>query len=192
LAQNTSVNFLKDSLIKENLRATTFFDQSKYGESIELANKISLTAKENNFYSIQARSYCILGNSYHHLDRDSLSFSYLNKARDINLMAKDSIGLISTYNNIGANYMNLDSIQQSKYYFKNAIDIATKINHKEGLIYPTFNLGALAISVDKNYDEAIKYMNDALNIINEFEEDFKERGLVGDIYLNLYYCHFKI
>lgn len=192
-SQNSNnISSLRDSLIKENQRATAFFEQSKYGESIELANEVFLEAEKNNFYSVQARSCSILGNAYYLVGRDSLSFHYQFKSRDISLKNNDTISLINIYNNIGVNYRDSDSIVKARDYFTNAVNLANKINHRESLIYPATNLANLAISVDEDYDYGIKNLKDVLKIINEFGGDYKKRKLVGEIYLSLYNSYVQI
>ncbi len=183
---------LKDSLVAENQRATAFFEQSKYGEAIELADKIRQSAKDNDFHSVEARSCSILGNSYYFVNKDSLSFHYLHKSRDISLKNNDTIGLINIYNNLGVNFRDFDSIEKARDHFKYAVELANKTSHREGLIYPVTNLANLAINYDENFKYGIENLKDVLKIIAEYSGEYKDRKLVGEIYYALYTSYNEI
>jgi len=190
-AQKDVPKALLDSLVKQNEKAFTYFEQGKYGEAIELSNKILKRAKKERVDSIQAKSYNLLGNCYYFVNKDSLSFHYLFKARDINFKNKDSAGLIVNYNNLGANYRDFDSITKAREYFRKALDLADKMSYRKGLIYPMNNLAALAINFDNDYAYGIKNLNSVLKIIEEFD-DYKNRKLLAEIYSNLYHAYYKI
>jgi len=178
-------------MLAEKERAFKLFEQGKHGESIAINNKILKYAKEVNDSILIGRCYASLGNSHYYVSKDSLSFYYLFKAKDIFQKAKDTFNLVLSYNDIGVNYKDFDSIPKANMYFTKAINLAKAGGYEVDMIYPLSNVAELKIYEEEKYKEGIKYSLETLEIIRKVPL-YKDRKLKALIYVQLTYAYYKI
>ncbi|MGH1385996.1 hybrid sensor histidine kinase/response regulator [Kordia sp.] len=190
LAQNTS-NTLLDSMLAEKQRAFKLFEQGKHGEAITINNKVLKYAKEANDSILMGRCYASLGNSHYFVSKDSLSFYYLFKARDIFERAKDTFNLVLSYNDIGVNYKDFDSIPKANMYFTKAINLAKAGGYEIDMIYPLSNVAENKIYLEQNYTDGITYSLETLGIMSKIPV-YDDRKLKALIYVQLSYAYYKI
>ncbi|WP_298508224.1 ATP-binding protein [uncultured Kordia sp.] len=182
---------LKDSMLAEKERAFKLFEQGKHGESIAINNKVLKYAKEINDSILMGRCYASLGNSHYFVSKDSLSFYYLFKAKDIFEKAKDTFNLVLSYNDIGVNYKDFDSIPKANMYFNKAVDLAKAGGYEVDMIYPLSNVAELKIYEEKKYDIGIQYSLETLDIMSKIPL-YEDRKLKALIYVQLAYAYYKI
>lgn len=186
-----SPDILRDSMLIEINRAFKLFEQSKYAECIELNTKIIEYALNTKDTILLARSYAAVGNSYYYISRDSVSFYYLFKAKDLFLKVKDTFNLVIAYNDIGVNYKDFDSIEKASHYFQKAVNLAYKGGYEQDLIYPLANIADVDIRFKNNYLKGIENSFKALYHINKLE-GYGDKRLIAEIYQQLTYAYHKL
>lgn len=178
-------------MLAEKQRAFKLFEQGKHGEAITINNKVLKYAKEVNDSILMGRCYASLGNSHYFVSKDSLSFYYLFKARDIFERAKDTFNLVLSYNDIGVNYKDFDSITKANLYFTKAINLAKAGGYEIDMIYPLSNFAENKIYLEQNYADGIKYSLETLDIMSKVPV-YDDRKLKALIYVQLSYAYYKI
>ncbi|WP_299890027.1 ATP-binding protein [uncultured Lacinutrix sp.] len=186
-------NLPSDVMYKEVDRAFELFQRNKYGEAIELSTQVLNHAKSTGDDYLKAKAYNVLGNAYYYIEKDSLSFNYLFKSKDLFVKLKDTSKIIIAYNNIGVNYRVYKDLNKSNTYFKKSLDIAEKSNSKTALVYPLYNIGVNLIEgkevKPKDYKESLKYLSRAEALA---EEHYQKKSIRGEIFEVLSYVHHKL
>jgi len=184
-------DILLDSMFNENDRAFELFQKGRYGESIKVNTKVLEYAIESKNDILQGRAYNALGNAHYYVNKDSLSFYYLFKARDAFVKAKDTFNIVLAYNDIGVNYRDFDSVSKAKLYFTKAINLARHGGYLTDMVYPLANIADDAINIEEDYVNGIKYSLEALEIISKIPS-YEDRRVKSEIYQQLAYAYYKI
>lgn len=181
----------QDSIVKEVMRAFNLFEKSQYGEAVELYTKILQYAQETGNKILEGRCYSGLGNCNYYINKDSLSFYYLFKAKDVFEQEKDTFNLVLAYNDIGVNYKDFDSIDKSNVFFDKTIQLAKAGGYLSDQIYPLSNKADNEIHYNDVFD-GIRHSHEVLAIIDSVGGYFPTYSVVGKTYQQLAYGYFKI
>ena len=180
-----------DSIAKVVDRSFSLCQKSKYGEAVKMAKEVLEYAnlKEND--SLKAKAYSILGWSYPMLGEPDKGLGYLLKTKDIYVKLKDTIGLIFSDNDLGIHYRDLDSMKVSNAYFEKAMNRAKNYKNNEMVLYPAYNLGTNILEFEKDYEQAVEYLELAASLVLT-SKCAKDKRIVADIYEGLGFVCYKL
>lgn len=197
-AQDSDAQKSLDSIFELSTKSFELSRQNKLADAIKLSNEILDYEKDNRNDSLRGKAYNVLGISYTILKDSIKGKYYFLKTKSLYERTKDTINLITAYNNLGAyeNTINNDH-KKSNAYFAKAIAIARLSNNLKAVIHPNTNIAKNLIDIEGRRNNvascklAITYLTDALNLVNK-SKDKRLNRVKGDIYELLGVANFKI
>ncbi|OQX75618.1 MAG: hypothetical protein B6D61_10045 [Bacteroidetes bacterium 4484_249] len=102
--------------------------------------------------------------NYYQQDNNDTALIYFSKLLSFYENLTDSIGIAGVYNNRGMVYMNLQDYGQAFDNYTKALYLYSKLGDKRRQSVTLFNLATIEGKL-QNYSEKIKYLNEAINIL---------------------------
>jgi len=150
-----------------------------YGEqALTLAEKLNLPAYQVKAFQAYAFLMTISGDY-------SSSLRYDNLSLELDVAAKDSVGIARDYNNIGNDYYDLGEYDDAYFYFTQSHRVASAIEHKLRMLIALHNVGRVFKELGQ-YDQALAHLRLSMKM-SEQEHDVAgiPYGLdeIGDVML---------
>lgn len=162
---NKNNDAILNGLLQQKLGITHIF-RGKY-DMAEFFLKQSLNLIDKKFKNEVIKSYTYLGIVFSYKKEYQLSIQYLKKAeKQIKDIGDDTIySYILTY--LGQSYLHTGKNHLAKGYYLKAYKIVKRLNIRNGMAMVLQGLGAIAIDRDRN--QAIKFLTNALKIYQELK-----------------------
>jgi len=153
----------KDHLMEAYYYAgRVYSDLNDAPQALAYFQKAVDASKGNTDYRVISRIYSQIGELSLLQDIYDDALTAYRKAYQYNVLAKDSIGLVSNLKDIGWNYTAFNKADSSLFYYKAAYVLAKKINNQRQMIIVQGKLAGLYIQL-KRYDEAWEALQSPLN-----------------------------
>ncbi len=148
---------LSGDVPKSLLKTAWQFRQSNPDFSMKLSKEAIAIAKQQNNNAMLALAYNYTGIIYRNLFEFDSSYFYFKKALTASLLAKDSVELAYSYNNLALYFQFQHQYHLALENANKAYEIFNKINNNKGKAYSLLVLGRLFIDLE-NYDMANSYL----------------------------------
>lgn len=188
-AQDRDSVQLKLMYAKAN-EASALMNDYEFREAVAIGNRVFKYAEKHNDKQLESIISRTLGISYYSLKKDSLSFYYLFKARDLRLQLKDTAELIVSYTDLGAIFKEEANIENSNLYLNQAIDLGRGFKNETGLIYPLKHVGFNLLE-EKKYHKALGHLKEAM-LLAEKDKNLSKDKIKIDIYAGLYEINYRL
>jgi signal transduction histidine kinase len=140
-----------------------YLNTGEYMKSAEIYLQ-SLKNIERNGTALQkGRAYAQVGLAYDYAEVWEKASYYYNTALKYRLEAKDTVGLMNTYNNLGVVAKNQQKYTEAISFYKKSYTLADKYGRETYKINPLINMG-VASRMQGNFSAAIQYYNEALKL----------------------------
>ena len=158
-----------------NNLGTIYCELNQYNDALKIFKDLD-NFIDNNFKDVPLRkgeNLNDIGYIYMNTDKVEKGIEYTKRALDIYIeeLGEKNNDVVVILNNIAFGYSKLDNVKMQKEYYLKALEILNSIDNKKGTVAVVEgNLGCL-YEKEKNYFEALKHQEKALDIRKELYGD---------------------
>lgn len=176
LKVSEKINYKTGQSISYNTLGAINLLQGNYQQAMEYYhNALKINNEINNTEGV-GRNFNNIAIIYNKQGNYDKALEYNLKALEINEKLKNDELIANSYNNIGNIYTNLHSFEKSLEYHNKSLLINLKLGDKDAIARSYGNIGQVYKELSnqdfKLLDTSIKYLNLAINIYKELEDDY--------------------
>ncbi len=146
-----------------------YFSLEGFNLAIDFAHKSLVYARRNQDERLEAKSLHHLGIAYFHLEEDDRAITHIMKAISIAEKVQADFLIPRMIGDLGSVYFHLKRYEDAYKMHKQRLDIAILRQDKPGEAIAFCNLGNLQ-RLTENMDEAVEYLENAVNISKEIQD----------------------
>ena len=165
------------------------WQQYKYKECIEQSMYLIFESEKTNNYYYSYQGHTLLGYSYEDLQDTIRALKHYNYVLEFaEKMGNDTL-VLNSYNNLGNIYSeNKNTVQKGIDYYNKIINLAKEKGIVEEILTPTINIAWTYLD-NKEYDQAWKYLEEAVNSYSVIKAEDKDNSTTAqlDVLLGRYY-----
>lgn len=160
-----------------NNLAVLYFNIFDYEKVIEVSQKELAIYEEQNFpASDKAYAYNNMALALKYLKRPDESLQATEKALELFIETKDTVGIQSALMNIGTHYFNQKEYDRSMEYYKEAEQLLPSIKNNYNIM--TFHNSIAQVYLKKeNYPKSLEHLETALELTETFDSPEREQYL---------------
>jgi tetratricopeptide (TPR) repeat protein/CHAT domain-containing protein len=141
-------------------------------KSMDAFDKAAALYSEINDKNALADVYSSIGDTYYDVKDYPQAVIYYSKAASIFEELLSMSSYAETLTDIGNAWYNDKNYQKARECFEKSLSIQHGINDRSGQIYNYINLGLIGLYFDINYPAAEQYMQQALSLAKEVENEY--------------------
>lgn len=153
------------------MKGAAYKKQSIHDKALLFLNKGLEYATQYDNKEVEASIYGELARVAEMTSENVKALELNQKALDIHIESKDTLGIVEIYNSIGIIYWNKHEYDQALAYYKKAVALNNSTGDIVANARLTNNIGLIFQSMDQ-YDSALNYFRGALNYINPDQHKF--------------------
>jgi tetratricopeptide (TPR) repeat protein len=146
-----------------------YFETGQYNAALKYLNSCLIIAKDNHIKEDELlNEYLTIGNIHTKLKNFDIAYFYYKKVLDIAYEKKLTLPLANVTCVLGGFYIDKVNYDSSIYFIKKSIELSRNLNNPM-LNIVNFSNFALSLSRIKKNDEALKYTDTAMDLVNRIE-----------------------
>ncbi|MCF7794553.1 MAG: sigma 54-interacting transcriptional regulator [Candidatus Cloacimonetes bacterium] len=165
-------NLYKNVIAAYNNLGALYFRSGDFTKAIDYYEQAIKRAKEYNFSEGMCQSYNNLGELFEKRGEFNLAFDFYSKAKELLPMIADEFIKAELYGNLGSVLTQLHKFKEAYAYLVESFDYFKGIEHRDKILEGAQN-HAIYFILTRNLESANYYLDQALKIAEESENDFQ-------------------
>lgn len=165
-------NLYKNIIAAYNNLGALYFRSGDFTKAIDYYEQAVKRAKEYNFSEGMCQSYNNLGELFEKRGEFNLAFDFYSKAKELLPMIADEFIKAELYGNLGSVLTQLHKFKEAYAYLVESFDYFKSIDHRDKVLEGAQN-HAIYFILTRNLESANYYLDQALKIAEEMQNDFQ-------------------